>query len=197
MTDRPDTPEQYYQQHKKHTHLPVSAKKKLMLQARRARRGSKPVSMSQWIVAAGSGFAFLVLVGMWQWTLLSSQPSNMTARFVNVEMHGFENKANPSLADTFNVKQTRYYQDYAQRTLTTQARYQQQATVIEAVDKGALVLLTCSDTIIKVSEQLLYSLARENMENQTFIAGQKVLLSTSERGYILAIQAQQTPRQCG
>ena len=197
MTDRPETPEQCYQQHKKNTHLPVSAKQMLILQARRARRGSKPVSMSQWVVAAGGGFAFLVLVGMWQWTLLSSQPSNMTARFVNVEIHGFENKTNPSLADSFNVKQTRYYQDYAQRTLTTEARYQQQATVIEAVDNGALVLLTCSDTIIQVSEQLVNSLARKNTENKAFSEGQLVLLSTSEQGYILAIQPQMTPRQCG
>ena len=197
MTKRPDSPESWYQQHKQHTQTPSSIKQRLMAQARRERQGTMFIPLRQWATAAAGGLALIALIGVWQMSSLSQQPVVTTVSLVDVEMHGFDKAASPpTLSAAFKAKRTRYFAHYTQRESNLALRHQRQAEVILTEDNGPLVLLTCSDTIIQISDSLVNELMLQHRFPASLKQGEPVVVDINQDGYILAIKKQEPGLRC-
>lgn len=196
MTKRPDSPDAWYQQHKEATHSSAADKRTILRHAGKRKQRPSLIPFSQWAMAGAGGLALLVLIGTWQMGMLSQMPAAESESFVQVELHGY-GRGEASPASHFAARQTHYLEDYQQRVINTAVRYQRPATVIESEADGTLVLLTCNETMMQVSAELMKSLMPERSSTSPFSRGEQVQLDFNQSGFILAITKQQPGLQCG
>ncbi len=196
MTKRPDSPEAWYQQHKEATPSSAADKRSILHHAGKHKQRPALITFRQWVVAGAGGLALLVLVGTWQMGSLTQMPAAESDSFVQVELHGY-GRGEVSSVQQFAARQSHYLEDYQQRMLNTAVRYQRPATVIEAEADGSLVLLTCNETMMQVSAELMRSLMPEQSSTTQFSRGEQVQLDFNQSGFILAITKQQPGLQCG
>lgn len=198
MTNRPDSPEDWFKKHKSAHQINAADKRAVMRFAQKGQTSLQPIAWRQWAVAAAGGLALIALVGIWQLAQISRfAPPPVAYHDLNIEFHGFDKSTSRALSQQLAAKQSMYFEAYHQRNMNTEVRHQKAATVFEAQQDGVIVLLTCSDTMIRLSENLVTELTLSNNLPEKLKKGEPVLIDINQDGYILAVNKKSNGPQCG
>lgn len=184
MTDQHDPLAEHYQQHKRHHPAPDKLRRYVLQKnSHHTRKASTPLAMRQWQLAAAAVVAIIAFVGIWGTSLsLVSHPGTLVD-VAMVQYHGFD--TSDTTQPDFRAKKTRQFTAYQQRRLIVLSRYQQPATVI-AVGQ-TLVLSSCNEDIIALSDSLVATLHETNSMPDVLTPGDTVDIAFNQDGYIIEL----------
>ncbi len=184
MSDQHDPLAEQYQQHKRHHPAPDKLRSFVLQKNRHQQRHVySRFPLRQWQLGAAVAIAIFAFVSIWGTSrTLTGQPDSAVDVAI-VQYHGFDESS--ITQPDFRASQIRQFTAYQQRQLIVMSRYQQPATVVATGQ--SLILSSCDEDIIALSDSLVAALLQTNRIPQDLSPGDSVEIAFNQDGYIIEL----------
>ncbi|XOV77563.1 MAG: hypothetical protein ACFHVJ_11435 [Aestuariibacter sp.] len=167
------------QQRKRKIKAPTSIKRNVLARARSKMPNGDSSSIQGLFAAAAT---LLIVFGLLEFSVFTNSSDEQLAV---IEYHQMYDEHDDSRSEQYAVVHQQYSESV---NLMAKAARLTSATV-SALDNGELQLITCNDTKVQLSKNLLQHLQRMHQIKPDLKVGEAVMLATTEQGLIINISS--------